>query len=69
MKSYRKQFVECRENGTAEDKELKKPQVVKGAVPPKIYKFYKIIWCNKFNKQCQSNTCKEMREQYDTTTP
>ena len=60
MKSFRNQFIECKTiYNRREEWEVTRIISVKGIkfkVPTET-----ILWCNKFEKQCKSSTCKDMR--------
>ena len=60
MKSFRKQYSECRDNKTAELLEVKKPEKVylrpnqEGIESILIGRVY---FCNKYMKRCSSKVC------------
>lgn len=72
MKSFREQFKQCREDGTAEIKKLDVPEELE--IPPlqrlhlkkdiKTIKIDKVIFCNKYLKKCSSDVCHDERKMH-----
>ena len=61
MRTFREQFIECKDNGNHLTKKLEKPQIIESFCHGSII-VNTIGWCKRFNYQCTSETCKCFRQ-------